>query len=338
MWLPDDNDGAWSWEGSHIEQGLLKALALPRRVEETPPSPQEQQPPARKATPPPAGPGAGMGPPEVGSPFAPTEAAPTSGRPPLAAAPPTNIDDAFGSMPTVAASTATASVPPAAATSAAPPTQSAPFGATATFDDGAFASDPFGQSAVQGGGEFDDFSSAFASTSTPNREPAAPPAADDFGEDPFGGSSDQFGGTSDPFGSSGAFPGAAALPQAVVSQPFGGDDSFGFMGATPASQSSGINAAASGSNHFGSSNNLLDDGLDFMQLDVARTPSTQSGGDFLNSSMAAAGMADMLASLDSLAMTSPPIAQNAGAKAISAWIEQLPNYSYLLSDTLVLPV
>ena len=78
---------------------------------------------------------------------------------------------------------------------------------------------------------------------------------------------------------------------------------------------------------------LLD--LDF--LTTSASVSANSPADPVSATMAQLGMADMLASLDSLAVPSP-IAHTPGMNAISAWLDSLPQFAYVFSDAISLPV
>ena len=78
LWLSDESGAGWSWQGSNIENGLLKALALPRRAAEEPPAAAvaTPQPTSRRAAAAVGlqGDGSGLTPPA----FTPSEAMPPS--------------------------------------------------------------------------------------------------------------------------------------------------------------------------------------------------------------------------------------------------------------------
>ena len=300
------------WRGSTFEQGLRRALGL---------------------DPTPEGGGA-------------------VGDEPSARAPPAPFADvsALGASTTVGGGQQLSAVPPsstgemwdepsAASKAAAPAGKSADaFGAFGGFDEGAFGGDQasgVGQAAASADDDFGGFGASPAAPADAGRQQSASP---DFGSDPFG-SSDPFASAasaapaapadfgSDPFGASDPFasaaPAAPAAPAAATnpSPSFGGldDDFAGF------SSSAAQPPLATGGS-------LLD--LDFLG---ASTPaSSNPPADLVGATMAQLGMADMLASLDSLAV-SPAPASNPSATAVSKWLDTLPNYSYLFSDTLSLP-
>lgn len=123
---------------------------------------------------------------------------------------------------------------------------------------------------------------------------------------------------------------AAPPPAAAASPPVASDDGFGDFGSMSAPV---VPAAPPVPAGVGS---LLD--LDL--LGGPAPPSSQSGApnaggsaDLLNSTMAQFGMSDMLASLDSLEQ--PPNA--AAATTSAAWLDSLPDLSYVLSASLSRP-
>ncbi|KAL1530436.1 hypothetical protein AB1Y20_001341 [Prymnesium parvum] len=79
-----------------------------------------------------------------------------------------------------------------------------------------------------------------------------------------------------------------------------------------------------------SGSSLLD--LDF--LGASMPSSNQPSTEYAGANIAQLGMADMLSSLDSLAS---PASVNPGTNVISSWLNTLPHFAYLFSDTLSIP-
>mmetsp|Transcript_52252 Transcript_52252/g.137464 ORF Transcript_52252/g.137464 Transcript_52252/m.137464 type:complete len:722 (+) Transcript_52252:59-2224(+) len=199
---------------------------------------------------------------------------------------------------------APASAPPVAA----PKPASDAFG---SFEQDAFGSDSSGfgppaATTTQVDDDFGDFG-GFGASPPPPQAPAKPVAAPNRAADSFG--------ASDPFS-----PDTSNAPPTFG----GGDDDFaGFSAATPPPPQP---PSASGSA-------LLD--LDFLAASAPPASSNPPPADLVGSTMAQLGMADMLASLDTLSPMPPSAGNN---KTLSSWLDQLPRYDYLFSDTLSLPV